>query len=87
MGRRIDRVSVACWDLSCDTMVIVPTSQGDKLIKTKLTARAGETCLPPASSLATVPRRVASQVPALCCPPLTLGSLEVTGHCHVCQPL
>lgn len=36
-------------------MIIVPTSQVDKLITTKLAACAGETYLPPASSLATVP--------------------------------
>lgn len=62
MGRHVYRVSIPCWYLSCDTMIIVPTSQVDKLIMTKLTARAGETCLPPASSLATVPLPVASQV-------------------------
>lgn len=82
-------------------MILVPTSQAGQLGMEEFSnaqAGAGGTRLPPDFSLPTVPLPLASQDLTgvgiwghlLCdkaCPPLTDGSLAVTGHCHVHHPL
>lgn len=85
-------VSTRCWHSPCEAMIVVLTSQagglGQRVSITPKLVQVGpiflQPFLCPLSTASSPPR------PDRCdhaCPPLTVGGLEVTGHCHVRYPL